>query len=428
MTSWSRYLFIALSILLLLLGVRAVSLTAESQVPVLRGTANNASLPSSPQTPTARQADLRVGESRNLLPVPLLDQLSVSIAATSPNPAIQTAVSSENSVPSADCFQMLANSQLDVVELGDNTGSVEPWVIIDQNVYYFTRDDEPPFPNYYLYMEDQDALLSDTTTPFWDSFGQAIFMPDDLESIEIQYDVLTLQSNPDDLIFGEVWLLDLEGNDHEILGDWEILDSEDEWVRDTVGVPSEFFPLLEGQPIGIILVTVTDNTGAAERVQFDNIVLTACVKSAPVSGNLFLPSVLHVANTGPVCVPPSESPRDEVGANRGLVQTGALCQTTMSQLDTQDYYTFRPQQGGNYTLQLRNLPPNTEWSGSIIQNSGGTFEYAPGPTGGQCRIATPGAGNKQVTCNLQGGREYVVKVSAGGYSGPEADYEMRVMR
>jgi hypothetical protein len=161
---------------------------------------------------------------------------------------------------------------------------------------------------------------------------------------------------------------------------------------------------------------------------FDNVRLIACVPSAPVGGRLYLPNVMHVANTTPVCVPPSEVPRDEVDANRGLVQTGAQCQTTLSQLDTQDYYTFVPKQGGNHSLQLSNLPPGTEWSGSIIVKTGGSYAYAPGPTGGQCRIATPGAGNKQVTCSLQAGVEYVVKVSAGQYAGPEAGYQMQVVR
>ena len=54
-------------------------------------------------------------------------------------------------------------------------------------------------------------------------------------------------------------------------------------------------------------------------------------------------------------------------------------------------------------------------------------DFAPGPVTGQCRIATPGSGNKNVTCTLDKNKDYFVKVSAGGtYSGPLGSYEMQI--
>ena len=51
--------------------------------------------------------------------------------------------------------------------------------------------------------------------------------------------------------------------------------------------------------------------------------------------------------------------------------------------------------------------------------------YVPGPTGGDCRIGTVGAGDKQVTCNLQKDIPLIVKVSAGS-TPVSGDYTMKI--
>lgn len=437
MASWSRYLFIALSLLLLLLGVRAVSLKAEADLATVRPA------PAAVSGPVANSVEaLKQGESILLEPAAVAELGGLDLTglgSLSTNEKGEMIVTNDNRRNSqADCFQFVANGELNVIELGDGTGTVEPWVILDPIVYYW-RDNTVSPPNFSLFTQDTIPGGSDEqegdNSPNQDMFGQGFLMPDDLVSVSITYNAATVNLDQNDRTFGVFWHVDANGNlpNNGIIEGWESLDpmpaDEGAWLLYTIEyTDAALMAELSGNTVALVFVTETNAQAPDESVFFDNITMEVCTESRPVGRQIYLPNVLNIANAGPVCVPPSESPRDEVNANRGLVQTGALCQTTMSQLDAQDYYTFRPQQSGNYTLQLRNLPPNTEWSGSIIQNSGGTFEYAPGPTGGQCRIATPGAGNKQVICNLQGGREYVVKVSAGGYSGPEADYEMRVVR
>jgi hypothetical protein len=341
-----------------------------------------------------------------------------------------------------DCFQMIANRELNVVELGDGTGTAEPWVILDPIVYYWRNDLVSP-PNYYLFIMDTiaggaDELAGDTT-PSEDWFAQGILMPDNLVSVQIVYDTATQNSESVDNTYGQFWHVDENGDfpeDGAILywenPDWDVIDPNnpaEEWLNYTVTITqTNFLSELSGNRVALLFYNITDTLPPDESTLFDNITVTACVPSEPVARQIFLPNIVHVANTTPVCVPPTEVPQDEVDANRGLVQTSARCITTLSQLDVQDYYTFIPQQGGNHTLRLSNLPPGSEWSGSVIVKTGGSYAYAPGPTGGQCRIATPGSGNKQVTCSLQAGREYVVKVSAGQYTGLEANYEMQVVR
>lgn len=436
MTKWSRYFFIVFVTLFLLVGVRAVLLTAEDSAAEVRLAPEG--VPSPRQSEETKQGlvseqvtDGVAGE----LDMAGFGPLSIT-PATQP---VQKVGSDENGRDTqVDCFQLIANSELNVVELGDGTGTVEPWVIVDPIVYYW-RDDSVTPPNFSLFMQDTipDGIDEEEgdVTPQSDMFGQGFLMPENLVSVEINYLAATVNIDAADRTFGQFWHVDEDGNlpDNGAILFWESLDpnpaDEGAWLNYNLSITeAEFIEELSGNTVALLFRTITDAVAPDESVYLDNITLEACVESKPVGRQIFLPNVLHVANATPVCVPPSENPRDEVGANRGFVQTNALCRTTMSQLDTQDYYTFTPRQGGSYTLQLRNLPPGTEWSGSIIQNSGGTFEYAPGPTGGQCRIATPGAGNKQVSCTLQGGREYVVKVSAGQYSGPEASYDMRIVR
>ena len=52
-------------------------------------------------------------------------------------------------------FTILANPTLDIVEFGDGTGTAEPWVVLDQIVYY----DETIYtsPYYSLLLIDADG-------------------------------------------------------------------------------------------------------------------------------------------------------------------------------------------------------------------------------------------------------------------------------
>jgi hypothetical protein len=418
--------------------MRAAWLTAEDGAPRLQRAPADAPMPSQPSNDEAEALQtetIAVSEGGRLD----LDDVNHLTPLMLPTQAIAqpTSPSGENA-PAADCFQILANTQLDVVDHGDGTGSAEPWIVLDQIVYF-----DPAAANDYLYFVDAD--VDDFETPTFDSFGQGFQMPGNLLSLQVVYDAGTVDATdpgdpsilePDEA-YGELWLLDQNGFLQEAILHWRNPDpiptgqfpDDDNWRNYTIDIAEpSFISQLSGKAVAIRLLNITDGFEPGESVYWDNISLTACVQSAPVATKLYLPNVLHVANTTPVCVPPSEVPRDEVDANRGLVQTSATCLTSLSQLDTQDYYTFMPQQGGNHTLMLSNLPPGSEWSGSVIVKSGGSYVYAPGPTGGQCRIATPGAGNKQVTCSLQAGTEYVVKVSAGAYTGPEAQYTMQVVR
>jgi hypothetical protein len=77
-------------------------------------------------------------------------------------------------------------------------------------------------------------------------------------------------------------------------------------------------------------------------------------------------------------------------------------------------------------LQLKKLPNDTEWSAMTFTDTASP-EYAPGETGGQCRIDTPGSKDKQVKCELSKDKAYFIKVSAGSKP-KEGGYDMKVVK
>lgn len=326
------------------------------------------------------------------------------------------------------CKQLLLNQQLDVLELGDGTGRAEPWVVYDPIVYY--TDQAYVSPNYSLVLVDADA--EDSESPTQDAFAQAFYMPTNLVTVTIQYYTAMTGTNPTDRALGNLWTVDQDGELVTFLGSWEVGESPAAWEKQTVQITdAALLTPMEGQRVAIILFNKTDGDSPGEIVLFDDITLTACVRMIPSAFPVYLPVVLrNFGSAAPVCIPPSENPQDTWNANRGRVECNSVCQSTLSRLDLADYYTFVPSHTGvgNCTLYLRNLPAGTEWAAMIfVDQPNYPPPYAPGPVNGQCRIATPGSGNKSVTCPLTGGAHYFVKVSAGAnYAGPEGGYQMQI--
>lgn len=328
------------------------------------------------------------------------------------------------------CKQLLLNPQLDVLELGDGTGRAEPWVVYDPVVYYSNQDYVSP--QHSLVLVDADTQVTDPT-PTQDAFAQALYMPTGLVTVTIEYYAAMANANTTDRALGNLWTVDANGEPVTFLGGWEVRESPNAWQKQTVLITgSDDLANMAGQRIAIFLFNATDGNTPGEIVLFDDVTLTACSRAAPSGAAVYLPAVMRNfrGGAGPICIPPSENPQDTWNANRGYVECNATCQSTLSRLDLADYYTFVPSftGTGNCTLYLKNLPPGTEWAAMIfVDQPNYPPPYAPGPTNGQCRIATPGSGDKSVTCPLTGGTAYFIKVSAGAnYSGPEGSYTMQI--
>jgi hypothetical protein len=232
-----------------------------------------------------------------------------------------------------------------------------------------------------------------------------------LTSVTAVYDRKIDFANSVDQVYGELWSVDNEGVLDEFITGWIVGDTPAGWGERTFTVNNgPILAEMSGRLMALVLVNDTTDTTPGEITWFDDVTLTACFD--PPLHSVYLPVVERpTANAGPVCNPPSESPPDSWYNNRGSTQTGANCNSNLSQLDDRDYYSFVPGQSGNHTVWLRNLPPGSNWSASVFND---TEPPPSAPTnGGACYTSQPGAGDKSVVCNFTAGQKYVIKVSAG---------------
>lgn len=331
----------------------------------------------------------------------------------------------------AACQQLLVNTALDVVVLDDESGIAEPWAPIVQNVYYDSLNYTSPSHSLLLVIGDEDWGLPADDTPDIDAFAQAIYMPDRLTSITIDYAVAMTNTYTVDRAYGSLYLVDETGTidfDQGFIGGWEVSQVSEEglWYPRTVMITDTLsLQTMSDQRVALILWNQSDFPTFGEVAWFDDVMLTACWDEGPEANKIYLPTLAKPGERGPICRPPTENPPDvwNVPSTRGYVEPTAVCNTTMSQLDPKDYYTFVAPETRNYRFNLRDLPSGTEWSLTVFVDQPANPPIADG---GDCRTTQPGDGNKQATCSLTGGQSYFIKISAGAYSGPAASYEMQV--
>lgn len=326
------------------------------------------------------------------------------------------------------CYQLLVNPQLDVLDVAGEKRA-DPWVPVYDIVYVSTNAWVSPDHSLFLWDTDPD---DQSISPNVDGLGQAFFMPTDLVSVTVDYQTATVEKNSVDKVFGEFWSLDDQGFLDEFLLYWEVGETDGDWVPEFVSItdPALLTPL-QDKLLALILVSETDNQSPGEAVWFDDVTITACVVVEPSIFSVYLPITVNNPYEGPVCVPPTELSSINRVAQPGRVQTGAVCQDTLSGSsnisDLRDDYIFSPLESGNHTFHLRKLPSGTEWSLALYVGTENP-SLAPGPNGGKCYISTPGSNDKSIICPVQAGQQYLILVDAGAYKGPPQSYEMQVTK
>ncbi len=319
----------------------------------------------------------------------------------------------------AGCQQLIVNSELDVIELGGGTGTAEPWVVLWPAVYYSDTIYVSPIHSLLFIIGD-----SGDPSPEYDGFGQAFYMPYGLTYVDVTYQRRIDYPNSIDEVFGELWTVDSDGYLDTFITGWTVGDTPSGWGARIFSInDGQTLSQLSGERIALVFANDSDVPTPGEITYFDDIELTACFN--PPDFASYLPATVNMAGTGPVCIPPSESPPDTWYTNRGLVQTGANCNSTLSQLDDRDYYSYTPTQSGSHTVHLRNLPTGSNWA-ALVYND---VEPPPsGPTnGGNCYTSAPGDGDKSIVCNFNAGQNYVIKVSVGD-TPISGSYNMQVTR
>lgn len=329
--------------------------------------------------------------------------------------------------PQDNCAQLLVNPALNVLELPGFDSRVDPWVETEPTVYFDNQNYiSPPHS---LFLADADA--NDLFRVNNDSFAQAVRMPYNLNYVRFDFYSRTLQANPNDEAYLELYALTNDGNIEEFLGGFfipEVANWTPFYLELTHPLDME---LLSGRILGIYLRSYTDNALPGEWVYFDDITLNVCTPSQPPNPtNAYLPIILKkVGNAAPVCRPALDPPMDDGNTNRGLIELNALCQTSLSpNNDKADFYAFQPKQNGSYTFHLTNLPQGSNWE-VIVFTDAAPRQLVPGNnSNGKCATITPGNANETVTCPLQtnaGG--YLVMVNAGD-TGPAGNYRLRITK
>ncbi len=171
------------------------------------------------------------------------------------------------------CQQLLGNTKFMVTD-----GSMAPWVILDQIVYYSTKD-YTSAPHSVLMEAEDEGLSADV-----DAFGQAVEIPvGELTKVTIDYKTASVNSNELDIQGAAIWTVDAEGYLDEYVMDWAIGDSDGKWVgRKYKITDGQVLKEMEGKMIALIFFFETNDTGKAEIVLYDDAKLTACTEPQSV--------------------------------------------------------------------------------------------------------------------------------------------------
>ncbi len=323
------------------------------------------------------------------------------------NPGTTTARPASPWSTSATCLDMLLNPQMDVIEFGDGTGTVDYWTILRQSIYFDNRPGYYQSPFHSLAMADEldgsDPDVDDSTLDI-DHFGQGFRAPLGLTYLKIWYSRLYENSNTGDEAYSNLWTLDDGGYLEELIDFRSIGESPDGWSNRYWELDSSLFDQVSGKPLAVTFDMWSDRTGLPselldEIIWLDDAQVTLCYD--PPDYQVFLPhTVRQPAQTRPAC-----SPIEPDGVSqRGYIDVGACCNGSFSATDLKDYYTLNLKGVTNIRLGLRDLPPGTNWDALIFEDTGGY------PL--KCHIGTPGSNDKWADClNLSLSKDYFVLVN-----------------
>jgi hypothetical protein len=191
------------------------------------------------------------------------------------------------------CRNLILNSQLDVVDTGGSSFTADPWEVPNPILYYAAASDPLAFEGTSFILKDGDP---GDPTPTKDMFIQSFQMPAGLKSITVEYQRNTINGNQDDIVWGELWLVDKNGNLKEKVAIWDVFESTG-WAMEALGTPTGVLSRLNGRKAALVFYNDTDGSSPEapdaekEWMLFDNIILTACYDPDAVLAFVYLPVV-----------------------------------------------------------------------------------------------------------------------------------------
>jgi hypothetical protein len=318
---------------------------------------------------------------------------------------------------------VLLNPQLDVIEFGDGSGSIEHWSILYQKVYY---DSEVYYsPSYSLVLMDENDGSDTVLDPFWetgndyDMFGQGFQTPSNLTRIRVSFSSVYADMDAYDDAWSNLYTLTSEGYLDELIRFVEIPeDSEDftNWYWELTSAEDyELLADLSGRLLGVVYDMLSDMEAPSEWLWLDDLQVTLCYEKGQYGVYLPLVRKERPPSPQPTCLPREP---DSV-AQPGSTTVDVTCGGSFSPVDQKDYYTLDLKGADRVRLRLFDLPSGTNWDALVYEDASG-YPLA-------CQIGTPGDADKSVDCNLNPGKPHFVLVSRG----PKTDggpYKMHVAR
>jgi len=315
------------------------------------------------------------------------------------------------------CMNVLLNSQMDVVEFGDGTGSVDPWVALTQMIWYSTVNYHSP--SYSLSMKDDPAddnsgIVSSTLE--YDEFGQGFVTPDALTAITVTYSRLYTNTNTSDTAYGNLYTLDSQGYLYQLIDWWPIGESPSGWSdRSAVIMDSSDLAALSGRAVALVFDMWNNRQVPYESIWLDDAQVTLCY--AVGAQKVYLPIVIKQPPSAlPTCTPIEP----DTATKRGSTAISATCNGSFSATDVKDYYTVvNPSNVANVRLCLRNLPSGSNWNATLWEDASGSYINP-------CNIRTTGDQDKCKDCTLGFGKSYFVVVGSGSGGMNTGTYAMSV--
>lgn len=207
-------------------------------------------------------------------------------------PAVQEPLSIPAQAGEEVCSNLILNSKLDVVGSGSSFTAV-PWEVLNPILYYAAAGDPLAYDGSSFILKDGDP---GDPTPREDMFAQTLQMPYGLKSITVEYQRNTINGNQDDIVWGELWLVDKNGNLIEDVAFWDVFESSG-WAMEALGAPPGVISRLSGRRAALVFFNDTDGSSpsapAAEKewMLFDNIILNACYDPDAVIGMVYTPII-----------------------------------------------------------------------------------------------------------------------------------------
>ena len=339
----------------------------------------------------------------------------------SPSPRVGATELVSPQAPSETCQDMLANSQMDVLENGDGTGTVDSWTILAPIIYYSKVYSHSA--SYSLKEMDEldgsDPISVTIGGVLWDydEFGQLFRAPAGLTYLKVSFSSMYRDRDVNDQVYARLWTVNSQNQLDQFISAVRVPTdtSEYTWANWNWELTSAQLIAASNKTLALVFTMFGNRAGPGQGVYFDDAQVRLCYATGPTK--IYLPiTIKSPPKTDPTCTPYEPDNRD----TRGNMTVGATCSGALGPSDDKDYYTLNLNGVTDVKLRLFNLPPEGNVWGAAI------YEYPYTGQSPACLINWTGL-DKSVDCRgLNLNKTYFVFVAASVAQSSPKSYSMSV--